>query len=107
MDGRTMLEDVVRGEMAEKELDAFIERRALKTNPEQQRIEDGWAESTRKYNARHREAAWRQRLEWHEAQLARHMATFEALLRRHRVGLRLCEQALGLPISEETKGDAA
>lgn len=99
-----MLEDVVRGEMAEKELDAFIERRALKMNPEQQRIEDLWTESTRRYNARHREAALRQRLEWHEEQLVRHTRTFELLLKRHRVGLRLCQERLGIPVDE---GDAA
>lgn len=98
-----MLEDVVRGEMAEKELDAFITRRALKTNPEQQRIEDGWAESTRKYNARHREQRLWERLDYHRSQLEAHTATFDRLIRRHKSGLRLCEEALGI----ESKGDSA
>ncbi len=91
-----MLGNVIRSEMAEKELAAFVERRALKMNPEQRRVEDGWADSTRKYNARHREAVLRQRLEWHEEQLVRHARTFEELLRRHRVGIRLVEEALGI-----------
>ena len=97
-----MLEDAIRGEMAEQQIDAFIERRALKMNPEQQRIEDGWAESTRRYNARHREAVLRQRLEWHQEQLVRYTRTFEELL-RHRIGLRLCEEALGI-VGEERIG---
>ena len=96
--------EAMRGEIVEKKLDVLITRRALKMNPEQRRIEDGWAESTREYNARHREAALRQRLEWHEEQLVRHTRTFEELLRRHRVGLRLCEEALGIAGKE---GDAA
>lgn len=91
-----VLEDVVRGEMAEKELDAFIERRALKMDPEQRRIEDGWAESTRQYNARYREECLYQRLRYHEAMLESHTRNFEEILRRHRVGLRLCEEALGI-----------
>ncbi len=98
-----MLEDVARVEAAEHELNAFIERRALKMNPEQQRIEDGWAESTRRYNARNREERLRERLGWHRAQLERHTATFEDLLKRHKTGLRLCEEALGI----DSKGGTA
>ncbi len=99
-----MLEDVVRGEMAERELDAFIERRALKMNPKQQRIEDGWAESVRKYNARDREQCLRERAAYHQVMLETHTRTFEELLKRHRAGLRLCEEALGI---ESQGGNAA
>ena len=95
-----MLEDFARGEMAEQQIEAFIERRALKMNPEQQRIEDGWAESTRKYNARYREACLWERLHYHQAMLDAHTRNFEELLRRHRVGLRLVEQALGMTSEE-------
>ena len=103
MDGRpVVLEDVVRGEMAEKELDAFIERRSRKKDPEEEH--ELWRESVRKHNARHREERLRERLRYHEAMLASHTATFVALQERHKVGLRLCRQQLGIPVDE---GDAA
>ena len=76
------------------QLDALIERRSRGVDPDENT--DLWRESVRRYRARHREAALRQRLEWHEQQLERHAATFEELLRRHRVGIRLVEQALGM-----------
>ena len=101
-----MLEDAIRGEVVEKELDALITRRALKMSPEQERVEELWKASVRKHHDRLRQERLRERLGWHRAQLERHTATFEELMRRHRVGLRLCEEALGLPISEE-RGDAA
>lgn len=107
MDGRmVVLEDVARAEKAEQELDAFITRRALKANPEQRRVEELWEETSRKHNAKHREECLRERLGYHRTMLEAHTRNFEELLRRHRVGLRLCEEALGLPISEETKGAA-
>ncbi len=98
--------DVARIEKAEAELSAFIDRRATqrdKANAEA----DLWAMSERRHRARLREERLRDRLAWHEEQLVRHTKTFEELMRRHRVGLRLCEEALGLSITEETKGDAA
>ncbi len=102
-----MLEDVARVEAAEHELNAFIERRALKMNPEQQRIEDGWAESTRKYNARHRDQCLRERAAYHAAMLDAHSRNYEELMKRHRVGLKLCEEALGISNAEPTERKTA
>ncbi len=56
-----MLNDVVRGEKLEAELNAMIEKRALKASGEQQFIEDAWAESARVHQRRTRE---RNRWEW-------------------------------------------
>lgn len=61
---------------------------------------DLWRESVRRYNARHREAALRQRLAYHEEQLVRHTRTFEDLLRRHRCGIRLVQRELGITTTE-------
>ncbi len=91
-EGRVL--DVAKVEKVEAELNAFITKRATqrdKANAEA----DLWAMSERRHRARLREAALRQRLAYHEEQLVRHTRTFEELLRRHRVGLRLCEEALG------------
>lgn len=99
-----MLEDAIRGEVVEKELDALITRRALKTTSEQQRIEDGWAESTCKHNAQLRTEHLWERLNYHRAMLEAHSRNFEVLLKRHKVGLRLCEEALGIT---GEKGSAA
>ncbi len=101
-----MLEDVVRGEMAEKELDAFIERRAKqndKANAEA--AAERMASASR--NRRYRQAVLHQRLQFHEEQIHRHTATFERLIRRHRVGLRLCQEALGLLITNDEGENAA
>lgn len=95
-----MLEDAIRGELAEQQITAFIERRALKMNPEQKRVEEDFMESTRRHNARLRTECLWQRLHYHQAQLDAHTRTFEALLRRYRVGLRVCEEALGITRQE-------
>jgi hypothetical protein len=92
-EGRAL--DVARVEKVEAELNAFITKRATqrdKANAEA----DLWVMSERRHRARLREAALRQRLAYHEEQLVRHTRTFEEILRRHRVGLRLCEEALGI-----------
>ncbi len=99
-EGRVL--DVAKVEKVEAELSAFIDRRATqrdKANAEA----DLWAMSERRHRARLREAALRQRLEWHEEQLVRHTKTFEELMRRHRVGLRLCEEALGIAAGPENE----
>ncbi len=92
-EGRVL--DVARVEKVEGDLNALIKRRATqrdKANAEA----DLWAMSERRHRARLREAALRQRLAYHEEQLVRHTRTFEELLRRHRVGVRLVEEALGI-----------
>ncbi len=43
-----------------------------------------------------REERLRERLTFHEAMLRSHSETFEALLKKHRVGIRLVEEALGI-----------
>jgi hypothetical protein len=51
--------DIARGELVEKELDAFIERRSRKKDPDEEH--ELWKESVRRYNARKREE---NRLPW-------------------------------------------
>ena len=80
------------------QLDALIERRSRGVDPDEK--EELWQASVRKYHARLDKERLHDRLAWHRAQLERHTATFEKLLRRHRVGLRLCEEALGITTSE-------
>ena len=93
-----MIDDVVRGEMAERELDHFIERRSRGVDPDER--EELWMESVRRYNTRlDRERLW-EHLGYHKAMLESHTRTFEEILRRHRVGLRLCEEALGIVADE-------
>ncbi len=87
--------DVARIEKAEAELSAFITKRATqrdKANAEA----DLWAMSERRHRARLREERLRDRLAYHQAMLRAHSENFEEILRRHRVGLRLCEEALGI-----------
>jgi hypothetical protein len=55
------LVDVARGESAEKELDAMIERRSLQKDPDEE--SEPWQELVRRFDARRREAnriAWGQ-----------------------------------------------
>ncbi len=61
--------DISRGEMAEKGLDAFIEQRhAQRVWDEGERaIEDAWAESSRRVEARQKAETDRSRLEWHRS----------------------------------------
>ena len=84
------------------ELDALIERRSSGADLDEK--EELWKESVRRYHARHREERLRERAAYHAMMLESHAKTFETLLRRHRVGLRLCEEALGIAGKE---GDAA
>ena len=76
------------------QLDALIERRSRGVDPDEH--EELWKASVRKYRARHREERLRERLRYHEAMLEAHTRNFQELLRRHTVGLRLCEEALGI-----------
>jgi hypothetical protein len=101
-----MLDEVAGIEKVEAEISAFIDRRAVQSEAENAR-EMMWKASVRKHHDKLRTERLHDRLAWHSAMIESHTRTFEALLRRHRVGLRLCEEALGLPISEETKGEAA
>ncbi len=87
--------DVAKVEKVEAELNAFITKRATqrdKANAEA----DLWAMSERRHRAQLREERLRERLAYHQAMLRAHSENFEELLRRHHVGLRLCEEALGI-----------
>jgi hypothetical protein len=73
--------DVAHGEKVEKELDAMIERRSRRKDPDEEH--ELWKESVRRYTARRREeirAAW---CEHHQGQAERLRATLEALIARH------------------------
>ena len=77
--------DVGKTSAVEAELDNFVSRRHEKRVQEEgeQRAEEVWAESERRYAARRREenrAAWRR---YHEDQAARHRAILEALATYH------------------------
>jgi hypothetical protein len=87
--------DVAKVEKVEAELNAFITKRATqrdKANAEA----DLWAMSERRHYARLREERLLDRLAWHQAMLESHTRNFEELMRRHRVGIRLVEKALGI-----------
>jgi len=75
--------DVEHAEMAEKQLDAMIVRRARKGAGDPDEREEIWKASVRRYNARQREemrAAW---CEHHQEQAARLRAVLEALITHH------------------------
>ena len=86
--------DAARIEAVEADIDRFIGRRATQTEVNAEEMM--WKDSVRKYRARHREDRLRERLRYHEAMLESHTRNFEEILRRHRVGLKLCEEALGI-----------
>ncbi len=91
----TLIDEVASIEKVEAELNGFIERRA-KGNAAENAREMMWKASVRKHHAKLDRERLLDRLAYHEEQLVRHTRTFEELLRRHRVGLRLCEEALGI-----------
>jgi hypothetical protein len=91
-EGRVL--DVAKVEQIEGDLNALIERRARGVDPDENA--DLWRESVRRYRARHREERLRDRLAYHRAMLEAHTRNFEEILRRHRVGIRLVEEALGI-----------
>jgi hypothetical protein len=83
-------------------IDALIERRAQERAAANE-LEEMWAASARRHNARlEAERLW-DRLRYHQAMLEAHSQNFETLLKRHRAGLRLCEEALGI-VGAEGKG---
>ncbi len=94
-----MLDEVASIEAAESQLNAFIERRAQGNAAENVR-EMMWKASVRRHHDRLRKERLLDRLAYHEEQLVRHTKTFEALLKKHRVGIRLVEEALGIANNE-------
>ena len=80
-------------DLATDQLDKLIERRAS-SDPDPDEREESYMESVRRYHARRRDAALWDRLRWHEQMLKAHTRTFQALLDRHQVGVRRCEELL-------------
>ena len=89
MDVATHLQSV------DKELDAFIERRA-KSTPDPDELEPSYAESVRRYREKERREHLWQRLRFHERQLQNHTRTFQEILDKHRAGVERCEAMLGI-----------
>ncbi len=87
--------DVAKVEAVEADLNRFIERRARHNN-EANTAEMMWKASARKHHDKLRTERLLQRLDYHRMMLESHTRNFEELMRRHRVGLRLCEEALGI-----------
>ncbi len=97
-----LIDEVASIEKVEAELNGFIERRA-KQNEKANAEEMVWKASVRKYHAKlDTERLW-ERHGYHRAMLEAHSRNYEALLKRHRVGLQLCEEALGI----DSKGGTA
>jgi hypothetical protein len=84
--------DITHGEMAEKQLDILIERRARKGEVDPDEQEELWQASVRAYTARRREemrAAW---ASYHEDQAERHRRTLQDLIAPHETqAAKLCE----------------
>ncbi len=84
---------------ASDQIDALIERRATQRD-KANAVENLWAMSEKRHRARLREERLRERLAYHQAMLRAHSENFEELMKRHRVGLRLCAEALGVSADE-------
>ncbi len=92
-EGRVL--DAARIEKVEAELSAFIDRRATQRD-EANAEEMMWKASVKKHNDKLRTERLWDRLDYHRSQLESHTATFERLIRRHKSGLRLVEEELGI-----------
>jgi hypothetical protein len=95
--------DVSRGEAVEHELNRLIEKRHDQrvASEERRRIEDGWAESTVRYNAQRRRelrTAWRA---YHEDRAAGLRRTLEALIWHHET------EAAKLQVEDEPEKETA
>ena len=93
--------DISRGEAGEHELDRLIEKRhdQRAASEEQRRIEDGWVESTARYDAERRRELREAWVAFHEDQAARHRAVLEILITHH--------QAEAQRYRDQPKGDTA
>lgn len=77
------------------DLDKLIDRRSS-SNPDPDELEPSYAESVRRFHARHRNEDLWERLRYHEAMLESHTRTFMQLLDKHRAGVSSCEAKLGI-----------
>jgi hypothetical protein len=84
--------DITRGDMAEKQLDLLIERRACKGEVDTDEREELWKASVRAYTIRRRQemrAAW---ASYHEGRAERHRRTLQDLIAHHETqAAKLCE----------------
>jgi hypothetical protein len=91
---------------AEHQLNAYLDRAAAKVGEAragQQRANDleaFWRASERAHERKLRTERLHERLGYHRAMIESHTRNFEELLRRHRTGLRLVEQELGITTNE-------
>ncbi|MDP9476539.1 MAG: hypothetical protein M3R38_12800 [Actinomycetota bacterium] len=94
-----MIDEVLRGEIVEGDLDRLIQRRDDGTNRAnaEAALERAQAESR---NRRYREALLWQKLDYHRQQLEAHTRTFSRLVDRHKGALRLVEAELGITTNE-------
>lgn len=94
-----MIDQVLRGELVEGDLDRLIERRANDMN--RANAEDAAEKLAARSRARrYREAVLWQKLEFHRLQLEAHSRTFSRLIDRHKGALRLVEAELGITTNE-------
>jgi hypothetical protein len=93
--------DIARGEATEKELDSLIRRRHdQRTSEEQQRAEDGWAESVRWHNAQRQKALSWEWLRYHQRKLNNRRRTFALLDAHDRAEIARYERILGINYAE-------
>ncbi len=95
-----MIDEVLRGEIVEGDLDRLIERRNDGTNRANAEAALERAQAERR-NRRYRDAVLWQRLDFHRQQLEAHTRTFTRLLERHKGALRIVEAELGITTTEE------
>ncbi len=100
-----MIDEVLRGEAIESDLNKLIEKRATDMN--RANAEDAAEKlASRSRARRYREAVLLQKLDYHRAQLESHTRTFTRLLERHKGALSLVEAELGITSNDEGE-DAA
>lgn len=90
--------------MVESDLDRLITKRHQKrVSEEQGRVEDGWAESVRAFNARRQQELCWEWLRYHVARQRAHRKTFALLDAHHEAEIAKYEALLGLD-DHESKG---
>jgi hypothetical protein len=75
--------DGARTEAADAELMRMIERRSRKGDADPNKLDPGYMESVRRYNARRREELDLERYEYHCGQAVRLRVVLESLIRDH------------------------
>ena len=98
--------DIAKSEAVEHELDAMIRRRfsSRRQDEEPAWVEDAWADSVRKHNARRREALCWEWLRWHQRMLNNHTKTAALITAHHRGEIERYERLLS--IDHEGEGAA-